>query len=85
MFSGILVLGILLFLPARTFQYPGAWRMMAILFIPMLLLGAILLFKSSQLLEKRLSMKEEEILEKGLKGYKEYKQKVKYRLIPFVW
>lgn len=28
---------------------------------------------------------EEEVLEKGLKGYKEYKEKVKYRLIPFVW
>ncbi len=28
---------------------------------------------------------EEEVLEKELKGYKEYKQKVKYRLIPFIW
>lgn len=28
---------------------------------------------------------EEEILEKELTGYREYKQKVKYRLIPFVW
>ena len=28
---------------------------------------------------------EEEVLEKELKGYKEYKAKVKYRLIPFVW
>ena len=28
---------------------------------------------------------EEKILEKDLIGYKEYKQKVKYKLIPFVW
>lgn len=28
---------------------------------------------------------EEEFLEKELKGYCEYKQKVKYRLIPFIW
>ena len=28
---------------------------------------------------------EEEVLETELKGYKEYKQKVKYRLIPFIW
>lgn len=28
---------------------------------------------------------EEEFLEKELEGYKEYKEKVKYRLIPFVW
>ena len=28
---------------------------------------------------------EEKVLEKGLNGYTEYKQKVKYRLIPFIW
>ena len=28
---------------------------------------------------------EEEVLEQELKGYREYKQKVKYRLIPFIW
>ena len=28
---------------------------------------------------------EEAVLEKNLKGYKEYEKKVKYRLIPFVW
>lgn len=28
---------------------------------------------------------EERILEDGLRGYKEYKQRVKYKIIPFVW
>ena len=28
---------------------------------------------------------EEEFLEKELEGYKEYKKKVKYKVIPFVW
>ena len=28
---------------------------------------------------------EEKLLENELDGYKEYKQKVKYRLIPFIW
>ena len=28
---------------------------------------------------------EEQVLEKGLPGYREYQQKVKYRLIPFIW
>ena len=28
---------------------------------------------------------EENVLEKELKGYVEYKKKVKYRLIPFIW
>lgn len=28
---------------------------------------------------------EEKVLERDLKGYKEYKEKVKHRLIPFIW
>ena len=28
---------------------------------------------------------EEKVLEQGLNGYLEYKKKVKYRLIPFIW
>ena len=28
---------------------------------------------------------EETVLEEGLEGYREYKQKVKYRLIPLIW
>ena len=28
---------------------------------------------------------EELVLEQGLQGYKEYKQKVKYRMLPFIW
>ena len=36
------------------------------------------------LLVKRIK-NEEMILENGLEGYKEYKERVKYRLIPFIW
>lgn len=36
------------------------------------------------LLVKRIK-NEEIVLEKGLKGYKEYKERVKYRMIPFIW
>ena len=28
---------------------------------------------------------EETVLENGLEGYKEYKQRIKYRMIPFIW
>ncbi len=28
---------------------------------------------------------EEKVLEESLPGYKEYKQKVKYKVIPFIW
>jgi protein-S-isoprenylcysteine O-methyltransferase Ste14 len=30
-------------------------------------------------------LNEEKVLEANLNGYKEYKKKVKYRLIPFIW
>lgn len=28
---------------------------------------------------------EEKVLEEGLEGYREYRKKVKYKVIPFVW
>lgn len=53
-----------------------------------LVLGSIISFIVFLLfplvLAKRIK-NEEEILEQGLEGYKEYKQKVKYKMIPFVW
>ncbi len=63
---GLLLVGILLFLPAGTFAYPNAWLFIALLFIPMLLLGIILLLKSPDLLRKRLDTKEEESTQKGV-------------------
>ena len=36
------------------------------------------------LIAKRIK-NEETVLEEGLEGYKEYKERVKYRIIPFIW
>ena len=36
------------------------------------------------LIAKRIK-NEEMVLEEGLEGYKDYKQKVKYKVIPFIW
>ena len=58
--SGILLTGLLLFLPAGTFRYWQAWLLMGVLFIPMLAAGFVMLFKSPALLRKRLSAKEEQ-------------------------
>ena len=53
-----------------------------------LILGSILSFSISLMypfvIAKRIRS-EEELLEKELIGYVEYKEKVKYKLIPFVW
>ena len=63
---GLVLVGALLFLPAWTLDYPGAWLFMAVLFIPMLLLGAVLLIKSPALLEKRLNNREVEKTQRGV-------------------
>lgn len=60
-----------------------------ILFLSMpLVLGSIyslVIFLAYPLIIAKRIKGEEEFLEKELDGYREYKQKVKYRLIPFVW
>ena len=48
------------------------------------LISFIILLVYLPIIVKRIK-NEEEVLEQELKGYKEYKQKVKYRLIPFIW
>ena len=55
---GVILVGAMLFFPAFTFNYPGAWLFLGVLFIPMLAVGAVLLIKAPKLLEKRLDGKE---------------------------
>ena len=60
-----------------------------LLFLSMpLVLGSIysfLIFLAYPFIVAKRIENEEELLEKELEGYREYKQRVKYRLIPFVW
>ena len=63
---GILLLGLLLFLPAYTFKFPGAWLFMGLLFVPMLIMGILLFVKAPELLKKRLNTKEKEKAQKGV-------------------
>ena len=57
---GAAMVALLLFLPAGTLHYPGAWLLFALLFVPMLLLGIVLYFRSPELLQKRLNRREGE-------------------------
>ena len=61
-----LALGALLFLPAGTLHYPGGQRLMALLLIPMLMLGVVLIFRALALLEKRLTSREKEAVQAGV-------------------
>ena len=58
--SGLLLMGVLLFLPAGSFSYRNGWLLIAILFVPMIVAGFILMAKNPELLKKRLNAKEEQ-------------------------
>ena len=63
---GLALVGLLLFLPAGTLSYANGWLFIGLLFLPMLLLGIVLLIRSPKLLEKRLGAKEKENTQKGV-------------------
>ena len=58
--SGVLLIGILLFVPAGSFSYWNGWLLMAVLFVPMIVAGFVMMKKSPELLQKRLNAKEEQ-------------------------
>lgn len=62
--SGLIVVAILLFVPAGTLKYWNAWLLMGILFVPMLIVGVVLLMKNPELLRKRLNAREKETEQK---------------------
>jgi len=43
---GVLIIGVLLFLPAGTFEHWQAWLLIAILFIPMFFAGIVMMLKN---------------------------------------
>jgi protein-S-isoprenylcysteine O-methyltransferase Ste14 len=57
---GLVLVGLLLFLPAGTMRFPGGWLFIAVLFMPMLIAGVVMALHSPELLKKRLNTKEKE-------------------------
>ena len=66
---GIVLIGLMLFLPAQTFHYFGAWLFLGVLFVLMLIMGAVMLIKAPDLLEKRLQNKEKEATQRGVVAF----------------
>ena len=58
--AGVILLGVLLFVPAGTLAWPQAWLFLGILFIPMLCVGIVMMRKNPELLKKRLDAKEDQ-------------------------
>ena len=65
---GVVIIGLLLFLPAGSFRYWQGWLLMGILFVPMFIAGFVLMAKNPELLRKRLNAKEEEKEQKTVVG-----------------
>ena len=63
---GLALVGALVFLPAGSFGYQNGWLFIGLLFVPMLILGILMLFKAPDLLQKRLNTKEKEDTQKGV-------------------
>ena len=58
--TGIVLVGLLLFLPAGSIGYWQGWLLICILFVPMFISGIVMLVKNPELLRKRLNAKEKE-------------------------
>lgn len=63
---GLLLVGLLIFLPAGTLHYANGWLLIALLFGPMLIAGFVMFFKSPDFLAKRLDVKEKQATQKGV-------------------
>ena len=58
--SGVVLVGLLIFLPAGSFMFLNGWLFMGILFLPMFFAGIVMMFKNPELLQKRLYAKEKQ-------------------------
>ena len=58
--AGLVLISVLLFLPAGTLHYKNGWIFIGVLFIPMLIMGIVLITKNPELLQKRLNARESE-------------------------
>ena len=63
---GLLMVGLLIFLPAGTLGYTYGWLLVGLLFGPMLIAGFVMLFKTPDFLARRLDVKEKQSTQKGV-------------------
>jgi protein-S-isoprenylcysteine O-methyltransferase Ste14 len=66
---GLLLVGLLVFLPAGTIAFSGGWLLIGLLFVPMLIAGFVMFFKSPDFLAKRLDAKEKQSTQKGVLAF----------------
>ena len=72
---GILISGLLIFIPANTIYFWNGWLLIAVMFVPMFIAGVVMMIKAPELLKKRLNIKETE---------KEQKKVIAYSALMFI-
>lgn len=68
-FIGFIIVGLLLFLPAGSLRFWNGWLLIVALFVPMFVVGLVLLKKNPDLLRKRLNAKEEQLEQKKVVAF----------------
>ena len=63
---GLVLVGLLIFLPAGTMHFFNGWLLVTVLFVPMLIAGVVMLLCAPDLLRKRLNAKEKEKEQKSV-------------------
>ena len=58
--SGVLIAGILVFLPAGSLAFHQGWLFMTVVFLPIFFVGLVIMIKSPELMRKRLESKEKQ-------------------------
>ena len=66
---GLLLVALILFLPAGTLAYPGGLLFLCLLFVPMLIMGIVMMICARDLLRKRLDVKEKQGTQKGVVAF----------------
>lgn len=57
---GVILVGLLIFLPAGTLSFTNGWILTGVLFIPIFIAGIVMLLRNPELLRKRLDAKEKQ-------------------------
>ena len=65
---GLLLVGLLIFLPAGTVAYSGGILFLCLLFVPMLIMGVVMMICARDLLRKRLDGREKQAAQKGVQS-----------------
>ena len=58
--AGVVLVGLLVFLPSGTFAFFNGWLLMGVLFVPMFVAGIVMMVKNPKLLKSRLDAKEKQ-------------------------